>query len=788
MTAARGGYALNFSPTASSRICSGPRGARTERERSPLTARQSDRVGSVSRPSVFGRIRCGVAHRRTMPLLQPPRDEVEPDEMPTSARMRDQFARTVGVRGRIWTARKHEDPRATIFSVAGSTRALPKGMTHFKKEHATGHYQAPPPPPPLRRKEIVPKQYIPAEELDAIAETFEQHIEMEASKKPAAPGVRVQLGQIFLNKEDAMKRVIKEWDPKGRGEFSRAEFRLNLRQLGLHVSSAHADDIFDSWDENKGGMLDVNELRKGFSAVREEARIFVRQAAGDDPGAERIAELRKAAALAREAAEMTRQATALESLHQEFIASITDRGDLTLGEFLSKRRVKPGEMVVYWSAPRGPHAGELSKEDFRTFCQTLRLPESVTADDIDAVFNRYDEDGGGYLDRKEAKQMIRGLQDTADASEAKGRQKERAARDMRRTATRLAQQVRASALDEPVAVPDPQPLPPPTTKSASKANKAAKAKPKRGDPSRGQVPSYLRVDGEGGAEEEAQMHQRHDVMRFAHRMRYAATARAFSSWQQVRDERRAALAELTKAVARFKNVGLTGGLAAWTAWVAMRNTISLSRRLLMKRSHHKAWMAWHAACERRRRLLTLTRRLEGFAAPSGRLQTKMRLARLSDAMRVWRPEGAGRRSSSSLINALCVCISAPFGANDGAAAPPAVATVNTASVPALELSSLPNRDDAAAVLQRVITNNLSRQKARAPVEVAKATASKRVIYNEVTSGANQPPSPEMLFLFGAQDDDAWVTEGISRRDSRSVSPDPSARHASVPLPSGLYNA
>jgi hypothetical protein len=53
----------------------------------------------------------------------------------------------------------------------------------------------------------------------------------------------------LLDKEDAIKVVLKAWDTKGRGEFMKAEFRLNLRGTGIQATSAEADALFDSWDE-----------------------------------------------------------------------------------------------------------------------------------------------------------------------------------------------------------------------------------------------------------------------------------------------------------------------------------------------------------------------------------------------------------------------------------------------------------------------------------------------------------------------------------------------------------
>ena len=44
-------------------------------------------------------------------------------------------------------------------------------------------------------------------------------------------------------------------DRKGRGEIRKGDFRLNLRSVGLSVTSAEAVELFDRWDADGGGSL-----------------------------------------------------------------------------------------------------------------------------------------------------------------------------------------------------------------------------------------------------------------------------------------------------------------------------------------------------------------------------------------------------------------------------------------------------------------------------------------------------------------------------------------------------
>ena len=63
---------------------------------------------------------------------------------------------------------------------------------------------------------------------------------------------------------------------------------------------------------------------------------------------------------------------------------------------------------------------------------------TTTAAEIDAVFDRFDSDGGGYLDVDEAKVMIRTLQAAADKADFEKRRKARMLRVARAEAAKKA--------------------------------------------------------------------------------------------------------------------------------------------------------------------------------------------------------------------------------------------------------------------------------------------------------------------------------------------------------------
>ena len=93
-------------------------------------------------------------------------------------------------------------------------------------------------------------------------------------------------------------------------------------------------------------------------------------------------------------------------------------------------------MCVSLSSP-SQHAGELSKREFREACIGLGL-RGMDDSGIDAVFDTYDSDGGGYMDESEARDMIKGLQRIAEEAEHEKFRKAMEAQAMRRAAIKKA--------------------------------------------------------------------------------------------------------------------------------------------------------------------------------------------------------------------------------------------------------------------------------------------------------------------------------------------------------------
>ena len=178
----------------------------------------------------------------------------------------------------------------------------------FSPAISADRYVAPPPPPPLKRLAPPKASNMGKDELRDAAQrlrTEAEQLEIGAANT-SKPPVSIQLG-LMLRRDDYIKRIIKEWDPKGKGELMKAEFRLHLRNFGLQATSAEADALFDSWDDDKGGALDMKELKAALIKTQNKARQWeVEQK--NDPRIARAKALREHAVLADNAAIATEEA------------------------------------------------------------------------------------------------------------------------------------------------------------------------------------------------------------------------------------------------------------------------------------------------------------------------------------------------------------------------------------------------------------------------------------------------------------------------------------------------
>ena len=152
----------------------------------------------------------------------------------------------------MWT------PRSTHIGVLSPTREdkgspkrelypLPRKTKFTFKPKAPIDYKPPPPASNNTKQQgSAIKPVTAASELDQQAEQLLEEalqLDQEALAASSSPPLAMQLGLLVLCKEDFIKKSCAIWDTRGRGEFVKGEFRINLRKVGLDPSAVDADNL-----------------------------------------------------------------------------------------------------------------------------------------------------------------------------------------------------------------------------------------------------------------------------------------------------------------------------------------------------------------------------------------------------------------------------------------------------------------------------------------------------------------------------------------------------------------
>jgi len=244
-----------------------------------------------------------------------------------------------------------------------------------------------------------------------------------------------KLGAALKKKGQKIAELLRDWDGEGKGEIKKIAFRQKVRgSLGIKANNSEIDAFFNSMDDDKGGSLDLSELRPALKFLLEAAH---------GAEAEAVALLELATELRAKAAQTEEAARATEIAEKEEADRAQMKGengppDVQLGQLIMKRNLKIGDVITKWD-PSGD--GSVDKGEFRT--NVIAMGVKAEPEAIDELFASLDDDGGGELDVKELKDLLTRLKDTAQQAAAQDAEAEAKAVALRKAASKLQSVLRA---------------------------------------------------------------------------------------------------------------------------------------------------------------------------------------------------------------------------------------------------------------------------------------------------------------------------------------------------------
>ena len=201
-----------------------------------------------------------------------------------------------------------------------------------------------------------------------------------------------------------MARVIdlfREWDDDGNGLVSKVEFRRALPMLGLKVDRMIAEQLFDSFDEDRSGEISYDELQSKLrSAMMARAGIELDDALKAGAMGEIVLESKNKIALRTGPAENISAALGqTQIVTGEGAPPVVDQ----LRDALQKNLARVIDLFREWDDDGN---GEVSKHEFRLALPMLGLG-GVDKAMADELFDTFDRDGSGSVEYCEISRSLR---------------------------------------------------------------------------------------------------------------------------------------------------------------------------------------------------------------------------------------------------------------------------------------------------------------------------------------------------------------------------------------------
>lgn len=251
----------------------------------------------------------------------------------------------------------------------------------------------------------------------AVLETMIAALEKSARDEESSSSgtsVSARIGEMLhlmtsTGEKKKFNDIIKEWDPNSDGSVTKQEFRLNVRALFKKAKGApetkDVDALFMSLDDDGGGTLDTKELKQALKKMMDAHSNMLKLGDNTKAAAAKFREQAKevrdghlATLLAFEAA-----CAALKAARSE-----TSVGS-ELGDIIAGKGMKAADVARKWDSSGD---GDIDKKEFQK--NVLAMGVTHSADEVDALFDSLDADGGGSLDMNEVRKALKHFMDDAE--------------------------------------------------------------------------------------------------------------------------------------------------------------------------------------------------------------------------------------------------------------------------------------------------------------------------------------------------------------------------------------
>ena len=250
----------------------------------------------------------------------------------------------------------------------------------------------------------------PSSDYQAVADDFDKRAAAHALKASEHDNLLARFGECLakqkVGKLDAKASIVWDWDKNKDGKLSLAEFRMQVKGIGVgEADIKEIDALFSSFDKDSSGSLELAELKVAFkramvAAMEKEGKV------GDVT--KRAAQLTQVADEAREVVELTLEYETELAALSEMQASQGTNLEEKLGTLFAKKNTHVGDLKQ-WDENGD---GEIDKAEFRSHVHSVGM-KGIADEELDKLYDTLDSDGSGKLDMAEVKASLMKLQQSA---------------------------------------------------------------------------------------------------------------------------------------------------------------------------------------------------------------------------------------------------------------------------------------------------------------------------------------------------------------------------------------